>query len=114
MRGSAVYDVAIIGAGPAGSTLARLIAGRYRILLVDKRQPVDSSGGGSSGKCCGGLLAPDAQRMLSKLGLGLPKSVLEEPQLFVVRAIDIQQRLEGYYQRHYININRKKFKQVRE
>jgi flavin-dependent dehydrogenase len=47
--------------------------------------------------------------MLSKLGLGLPKSVLEEPQLFVVKAVDIQKGLERYYQRHYINMNRQKF-----
>jgi flavin-dependent dehydrogenase len=33
-----MYDIAIIGAGPAGSTLARLVAERYRVLLVDKRQ----------------------------------------------------------------------------
>jgi flavin-dependent dehydrogenase len=47
--------------------------------------------------------------MLSKLGLGLPKKVLEEPQLFVVKAVDIQQGLERYYQRHYINMDRQKF-----
>jgi geranylgeranyl reductase len=104
-----MYDVAIIGAGPAGATLARLIAEKYRVLLIDKRQLIDLPEKLSSSKCCGGLLAPDAQRMLSRLGLGLPKSVLEEPQLFVVRAIDIQQGLEGYYQRHYINMHRQKF-----
>ena len=103
-----MYDIAIIGAGPAGATLARLIGDRYRVLLVDKRQYTGFPENVSSGKCCGGLLAPDAQRMLSALGLGLPKDVLEEPQLFVVKALDIQQRLERYYPRHYININRRK------
>ena len=102
-----MYDIAVIGAGPAGATLARIIGGSYRVLLIDKRQFGDSPEGASSRKCCGGLLAPDAQRMLSKLGLGLPKSVMEEPQLFVV--IDIQQSLERYYRRIYININRQKF-----
>ena len=33
-----MFDIAIIGAGPAGSTLARLVADRYRVLLIDKRQ----------------------------------------------------------------------------
>lgn len=98
-----MYDVAIIGAGPAGATLARLIADRYRVLLVDKRNAAGSPENTMSGKCCGGLLAPDAQAALSKMGLGLPKSVLAEPQLFVVRAIDIPQCLERYYQRYYIN-----------
>lgn len=32
-----MHDIAIIGAGPAGATLARLIAHRYKVLLVDKR-----------------------------------------------------------------------------
>jgi geranylgeranyl reductase len=98
-----MYDIAIIGAGPAGATLARLVGPRYRILLIEKNS------GDGPGKCCGGLLAPDAQRMLSTLGLGLPKSVLQDPQLFVVRAIDIPQRLERYYQRHYINMDRRQF-----
>jgi flavin-dependent dehydrogenase len=100
-----MYDITIIGAGPAGSTLARLIAKTHKVLLIDKRTP------DTDAKCCGGLLAPDAQQMLATLELGLPKSVLSEPQLFVVRAIDLPQRLEQYYQRHYINIDRLKFDQ---
>jgi flavin-dependent dehydrogenase len=74
-----MYDVAIIGAGPAGATLARLIGDQYKVLLIEKRRLPDQSEGFSAIKCCGGLLAPDAQMMLSKLGLGLPKSVLEDP-----------------------------------
>lgn len=104
-----MYDIAIIGAGSAGATLARLVARRYRVLLVDKRQLTTSPKTNSSGKCCGGLLAPDAQAMLSKMGLGLPKNVLVDPQLFVVRAIDVQQRIERFYQRYYINMDRRKF-----
>ena len=104
-----MYDIAIIGGGPAGATLARLIGDRYKVLLVEPRRLADAPAGFAALKCCGGLLAPDAQMMLSKLGLGLPKSVLEDPQLFVVKSIDIPQGLERYYQRHYINLNRKKF-----
>lgn len=104
-----MFDIAIVGAGPAGATLARLIGNRYRVLLVDKRPLIEGSQTFSAAKCCGGLLAPDAQRMLSELGLGVPGYVLEGPQLFAVRAIDIQQALERYYQRHYLNVDRKKF-----
>jgi flavin-dependent dehydrogenase len=104
-----MYDVAIIGAGPAGATLARLIGDQYKVLLIEKRRLPDAAEEFSALKCCGGLLAPDAQMMLSKLGLGLPKSVLEDPQLFVVKSIDLRQGLQRYYQRHYINMNRKKF-----
>lgn len=104
-----MYDVAIVGAGPAGATLARLIGQRYRVLLIEKRRFDDDSGMLAPPKCCGGLLAPDAQRMLSVLGLGLPKDVLEEPQLFVVKAVDLRQGLERCYQRHYINMDRRQF-----
>ncbi len=104
-----MYDIAIIGAGPAGSTLARLIGRQYRTLLVDKRDllgPVEIK---ANGKCCGGLLAPDAQAMLSKMGLGLPRKAISGPQLFSVRAIDIGVRFERHYQRFYINMNRLEF-----
>jgi len=74
-----VYDVAIVGAGPAGSTLARLVGNKYNVLLVDKRVITSSIDGRRFRKCCGGLLAPDAQKMLSQMGLGLPKSVAKEP-----------------------------------
>ncbi len=104
-----MFDIAIIGAGPAGATLARLIGKTHRVLCVDKRPRHGSSGGYSAGKSCGGLLAPDAQKMLSELGLGLPRDVLEGPQLFAVKAIDLQSRLERHYQRHYINMDRQKF-----
>ena len=89
-----MYDVAITGGGPAGATLARLIGDRYKVLLVEPRRLADAPAGFAALKCCGGLLAPDAQMMLSKLGLGLPKGVLEDPQLFVVKAIDMPQGLK--------------------
>lgn len=104
-----MHDIAVIGAGPAGATFARLVADRYRVLLVDRRSFPETPHSHAPGKCCGGLLAPDAQRMLSVLGLGLPKEVLEEPQLFVVRAIDMPEGAERFYQRHYINIHRQRF-----
>ncbi|MBN1588878.1 MAG: FAD-binding protein [Pirellulales bacterium] len=104
-----MYDIAVIGAGPSGATFARLVARQYRVLLVDKRDPANPNAGARAAKCCGGLLAPDAQKMLSTLGLGLPKDVLEEPQLFVVKAIDLERGLERNYQRHYINMDRRKF-----
>lgn len=30
-------------------------------------------------KCCGGLLSPDVQKMIAKLGLGIPKDILVGP-----------------------------------
>jgi len=99
-----MYDLAIIGGGPAGAMLARLVGKRMRVLLVERRR-LDREPGGV-GKCCGGLLAPDAQQVLAELGLGVPRAVLSGPQLFVVRSIDAERGLERYYQRFYLNCDR--------
>lgn len=103
------FDLAIIGAGPAGATLARLVGKEYRVLLLDKRHLDQEPDGDPVHKCCGGLLAPDAQKMLARLGLGVPQSVLVGQQLFVVRTIDLENGRERYYQREYLNMNREKF-----
>jgi geranylgeranyl reductase len=102
-----MYDIAIIGAGPAGATLARLLRNRYKILLVDKHNYTRNTPRHRY-KCCGGLLAPDAQKLLSQFGLGLPKEILVSPQIFVVRTIDLGTGRERFYQRHYINLDRQK------
>jgi len=104
-----LYDITIIGAGPAGSTLARLIGDKYKVQLIDSRDLDTTVPASGDTKCCGGLLAPDAQAMLSEMGLGLPRQVLVDPQIFVVRTMDIQQNLERYYQRYYINMDRQAF-----
>jgi flavin-dependent dehydrogenase len=103
-----MYDVIIVGGGPAGATLARMIGKRYKVLLLEKRSFADNKDS-TYHKCCGGLIDPDAQLMLAKFRLGIPKSVVLSPQLFAVRTIDIDNSIERYYQRHYINIDREKF-----
>src|SRR5690554_7058635 len=103
-----MYDIAIIGGGPAGATLARLIGNKYKVLLLERRTFQEPLYSGLQ-KCCGGLIAPDAQKMLASFGLGLPKKVITSPQLFAVRTIDFDNSLERYYQRHYINIDREEF-----
>ena len=103
-----MYDVIIVGGGPAGATLARLIGKDYKVLLLEKRDFTGKKGYKRE-KCCGGLIAHDAQLMLAKFKLGLPKSVLLSPQLFVVRTLDFDNSNERYYQRNYINMDREKF-----
>lgn len=98
-------DIAIIGGGPAGATLARLLDHRLRVVLFDlKSDSLDSFR-----KACGGLLSADAQRVLAGSGLTLPRSVLADPQIFSVRTLDIETRLERTYQRTYINMDRHAF-----
>ncbi len=106
-----MYDIVVVGAGPAGAAICRLLDKRYKILLIDKRDLTNIEDDGKDEKSCGGLLAPDAQKMLAKIGLGVPKKILVGPQLFTVKSIDLNHNIERYYQRHYINVNRKKFDQ---
>ena len=69
-----MYDIAIIGLGPAGATVARLLNKKYKILALDRK--IDIRIG------CGGLLSPDAQKILASFDLCLPKDVLVNPQFF--------------------------------
>ena len=84
------YDLIIVGAGPAGSTLARLAGTERSVLLLD---------GQFRNKPCGGLLAPDAQKALARFGLTLPKDVLVDPQIFSVKTIDVPTGLIRWYPR---------------
>ncbi|MDR1485204.1 MAG: FAD-binding protein [Planctomycetaceae bacterium] len=94
-----MYDIGIIGAGPSGATLARLVSRNYRVLLLDSGRD----------KCCGGILAPEAQKALAQLNLALPKSILTDPQPFSVTVIDAKAKLVQRYPRQYVNIDRDKF-----
>lgn len=96
------YDVAIIGMGPAGATLARLLAPHMRVFALDG-QPLQRE------KPCGGLLAPDAQKALAALALTLPKEILVSPQIFAVKTIDVKTWLVRHYPRAYINLDRRAF-----
>ena len=104
-----MYDVIIVGGGPAGSTLARLIGKSRKVLVIERRDMGRDAEKDQFQKCCGGLVSPDAQKMLARMGLGIPGDVLDEPQLFAVRTIDAKTGMERYYQRHYINVDRERF-----
>lgn len=96
------YDVAVIGAGPAGATFARELAERKpntRILLIDGQTEQNA-------KPCGGLLSPDAQKVLAEFELTLPNAVLADPQIFSVHTIDLEANVTRLYQRHYLNMDR--------
>lgn len=95
-----IYDLVIIGGGPAGAALASLLPEGEKILLIE---------GDSREKTCGGLLSPDAQVLLARLGRTLPKEVLVSPQIFSVRTIDLETRKEQTYARNYLNMSRGKF-----
>lgn len=99
------YDIAVIGGGPAGATFARELAKsrpEKRIVLIDEKPRTGS-------KVCGGLLAPDAQKVLAQFDLDLPKSILADPQIFDVQTIDLASGITRNYQRHYLNMDRAAF-----
>lgn len=101
-----MYDIAIIGLGPAGATFARLLDKRFKVIALDKKH-----GHGALGfhKPCGGILAPDAQKELARFGLALPLHILVSPQFFAVRTIDLTSNLTKHYQRYYVNLDRHLF-----
>lgn len=101
------YDIAVVGLGPAGATFVRLLAPHFRVIAFDRKAATPEAPGFR--KPCGGLLAEDAQRALSRQGLALPNAVLADPQLFSVRTIDLCRHLERTYRRFYINMDRHQF-----
>ena len=99
------YDVAVVGAGSAGAVFASLLGHMrpdLRILVIDGQTEEHK-------KVCGGLLAPDAQRVLAEMGLTLPNSVLADPQIFAVDTADLVSGQRRVYQRHYLNMDRYAF-----
>lgn len=70
---TAIYDVIIIGAGPAGATAARsLVKKGYRVLLVEKKKLPRY-------KMCSGIIADRAQDLIERHFGPLPESVFCEP-----------------------------------
>jgi flavin-dependent dehydrogenase len=100
-----IYDIAVVGGGPAAATFAR----RYLILCPGASLLLIDGQNEQHKKPCGGLLAPDSQKALAHFDLTLPKEVLVDPQIFTVQTIDLCSRQVRYYQRYYLNMDRYAF-----
>ena len=100
------FDVIIVGAGPCGSILAAGLDPRIRVLVVDRRHVLDTDRIEEEAKCCGGMLDHAAQEELAHLGIGLDRKTLMAPNVFSVRAVDFESRMERFYPRNYLNMDR--------
>lgn len=98
---NSVYDVLVVGAGPAGSLFARLAPSALSLCVIDRPK-----GEGGFSKPCGGLISPDAQRSLAALGLSVPQEVLVSPAPQAVRVISVDTGMEQTYPRQYLNTDR--------
>jgi geranylgeranyl diphosphate/geranylgeranyl-bacteriochlorophyllide a reductase len=95
-------DVLIVGAGTAGCACAATLPPGITALLIDRTDP-------RTGRCCGGLIAHDAQAALRRLGSEMPPGVRVQPEPRFVHALDLESGREQVYRRDYWNVDRSRF-----
>lgn len=93
------YDLVIVGAGPAGCTVANFLYKDYKTLLLDRSDFPRN-------KPCGGILVPESQKFLGKK---IPKNVFSKPKYFNLNHVDWNNELEIKDSRKMFNISRKRF-----
>ncbi|PIU21322.1 MAG: hypothetical protein COT15_03110 [Candidatus Diapherotrites archaeon CG08_land_8_20_14_0_20_34_12] len=94
------YDVIIVGAGPAGCTLAENLAPKHRVLIVDYRALPRE-------KPCGGMLVKEAKEFVDKKKV--PAYIFAEPKYLDIKYIDWDNGSETLIKKGFYNIHREKF-----
>lgn len=94
------YDIVIIGAGPAGCTVASHLSKDYKILLLDWSSfPRD--------KPCGGLIVEESQNFFDNIKV--PNSIFSHPRHINLKYVDWDNDKEINQKRKLWNISRRSF-----
>ncbi len=95
------FDIAILGAGPAGAAAALSVPENCAVIHIDRAGPEKE-------KLCSGLLTKDARQALKKLTGSdkPPKSVQRNPSVDVLRAVDFDNDYSTTVGVDYMNVCR--------
>lgn len=94
------YEIAVVGAGPAGCTVARELGTKHGVLLLDAKELPRS-------KPCGGALNPWSWRFLKNFGV--PESLMLDPRSIHFRFVDWDRRITRKTTLEFRNVKRDKF-----
>lgn len=100
-----IYNIVIVGAGPAGSYLSSLLkSSNGKVLILDKR--IDNEVLIKSEKPCSGLVAVPAQKYLAGMISENRNNILAKPSKLNVRIIDTSTKRQITQSQEVYNINR--------
>ncbi len=106
------YDVIIIGAGPAGSYLAKSLASSLgRVLIIDKRIGEQECFTDKE-KPCSGLVAVPAQLLFTEFITKNQEGIFANPRLLQVRIVDALKRKYVLSKDVVYNINRSEMENI--
>jgi len=92
------YDVAVIGAGPAGLSFINVYENKSDLILIERQKiPRD--------KPCGGMLVEESINYLKNI----PRKVLSRPDKMTLSYIDFDNKVFVEGRRKFVNVNRKLF-----
>ncbi len=94
------YDVVIVGAGPAGCSVAKNLSQKYNVLLIDSVNLPRN-------KPCGGILVDAAKEFIQKYSPS--DSIFVYPKLIDIKYVDFENNSENRSEKNFFNVDRQKF-----